>query len=147
MAYVTNADIEERLGTTACVQLTDDAGTGSADLDRVNEARLAAEGEADSYLARRIAVPVDLARRPELAAVLRGVVLDLVSYRLHGRRPPVPPDVARRRDEAVRWLERVARGDVLLPAMAEPPPNPAAGLAGAAVGAPRTMTRDTLRDL
>ena len=38
MAYVTNSDIEERLGTAAYVQLTDDAGTGSADTDKVDEA-------------------------------------------------------------------------------------------------------------
>jgi len=52
MGYVTNADIENRLGSAAYVQLTDDEGTGSANEDRVDEARLGAEGEADSYLAR-----------------------------------------------------------------------------------------------
>ena len=38
MSYVSNSDIEERLGSTAYVQLTDDAGAGSADLDKVAEA-------------------------------------------------------------------------------------------------------------
>ncbi len=147
MGYVTNAEIEERLGTAAYVQLTDDAGTGAADVDKADEARLAAEGEANSYLAVRVTVPVDLERHPELAAVLKGVVLDLVAYRLHGRRPPVPADVARRRDEAVRWLERVARGEVVLPTAGEAGANPAAGVAGAAVGPARGLTRETMRDL
>ncbi len=87
MPYVTNADIEERLGTLAYVQLTDDTGSGAADLDKVNEARLGAEGEVDSYLAARYAVPVDLVAHPELSAVLRTFVLDLVEYRLRNRRP------------------------------------------------------------
>ena len=60
MSYLANSDIEKRLGAAAYVQLTDDEGTGSANQDRVDEARLGAEGEANSYLARRYAVPVDL---------------------------------------------------------------------------------------
>ena len=39
MAYVTNADIEERLGSRTYVQLTDDAGTGSADTDKFDVKR------------------------------------------------------------------------------------------------------------
>ncbi|HUX30626.1 MAG TPA: phage protein Gp36 family protein [Thiobacillus sp.] len=52
MSYVTNADIEKRVGPAAYVQLTDDEDTGSANEDRVDEARLAAEGGVNSYLAR-----------------------------------------------------------------------------------------------
>jgi len=147
MGYITNADVEERLGTSTYIQLTDDAGTGTADEDKVNEARLGAEGEVDSYLSRRVAVPVDLTSRPELAGTLRSVVLDLVEYRLRGRRPPVPSGVMRRRDEAVQWLERVAAGEVMLPAQAEMAMNPAAGAMAALTGSARSMTRETLRDL
>lgn len=147
MAYVTNTDIEERLGTATYIQLTDDDNTGVADTDKVDEARLGAEGEVDSYLARRTAVPVDLVCCPELAAVLRSVVLDLVAYRLHGRRPPVADDIVRRRGEAIGWLERVADGRIALPAAHEPPANAATGLAAVATGAPRRATRETLRDL
>jgi len=143
MAYVTNAEIEARLGTAAYVQLTDDAGTGVADVAKVDEARLGAEGEADSYLARRVAVPVDLERFVELRAVLRSFVLDLIEYRLHSRRPPVPPDVVRRRGEAVLWFERVAKGDVVLPTAGEAAANPATGASGAAQGPPRVWTRET----
>ncbi|MGB9623776.1 MAG: phage protein Gp36 family protein [Phycisphaerae bacterium] len=147
MGYITNADVEERLGSSTYVQLTDDAGTGTADEDKVNEARLGAEGEVNSYLSRRVAVPVDLAGRPELAGTLRSVVLDLVEYRLRGRRPPVPAGVSRRRDEAVQWLERVAAGEVLLPAQAEMAANPVTGAMAASTGATRAMTREMLRDL
>ena len=147
MGYVTNADIEERLGTAAYVQLTDDAGSGAADTDKVDEARLGAEGELDSYLGRRVTVPVDTGRYPELAAVLKSFVLDLVAYRLHGRRPPVPADVVRRRNEAIQWLERVSRGEVLLPTAKEAPPNATVGASGVVVGQARVLSRETLRDL
>lgn len=147
MGYVTNADIEKRLGPSAYVQLTDDAGSGIADPEKVDEARLGAEGEVNSYLALRVAVPVDLGRWPELAGTLKSVVLDLVEYRLRGRRPPVSASVIQRRAEAVQWLERVARGEAALPVCAEPAANAAAGLRAAVVGSERTLTREGLRDV
>lgn len=147
MGYVTNADIESWLGTAAYIQLTDDAGTGSADEDRVDEARLGAEGEANSYLAMRYRVPLDVSAEPEVEAALRTFVLDLVSYRLHSRRPPVPEDVVRRREEAVTWLGHVATGIVQLPAALAPPENPALGEIASAVGPTRTMTRESLEDV
>lgn len=146
-AYITNADIESRLGSAAYVQLTDDAGTGSADLTRVEEARLGAEGEAESYLATRFAVPVDLTGEPQLAAVLRSFVLDIAVYRLHSRRPPIPADIVRRREEAVAWLARVASGTVQLPALSAPRPRPADIHGPPAASPRRLMTRDTLETL
>jgi phage gp36-like protein len=147
MGYVTNADIEKRVGPAAYVQLTDDEGTGSANEDRVDEARLGAEGEADSYLARRHAVPVDLSAHPQVQAVLVGFVLDLVSYRLHARRPPVPQDVVRRREEAVRWLRRVVEGEVYLPACDVVEANLAGGVVAEAGSAERMFDRSGLQRL
>jgi phage gp36-like protein len=144
MSYLANSDIEKRLGTAAYVQLTDDEGTGSANEDRVDEARLGAEGEANSYLARRYAVPVDLSGHPELAAVLESFVLDLAEYRLHGRRPPVSQDVLRRRQEAVQWLWRVAEGQVYLPAAAAPAAGTSSGTVAEVSGAERVFDRDEL---
>jgi phage gp36-like protein len=147
MPYITNADIEVRVGTAAYIALTDDAGTGSADVAKVDEARLGAEGEVNSYLATRYQVPVSVAAESEVAAVLKTFVLDLAAYRLHSRRPPVPADVVRRRQEAVEWLAGVASGMVQLPSALPLAVNAATGIVGAAGGAPRTMTREALRDL
>ena len=147
MAYITNIDIESWLGAETCVELTDDAGTGAADAAKVNEARLGAEGEADSYLATRYRTPVDVSGHPEVAAVLRAFVLDLAAYRLHSRRPPVPDDVVRRHEEAVTWLARVASGIVQLPAAAALLENPTLGIVGQAEGPPRVMTREELDSL
>lgn len=147
MSYATNADIEERLGSTAYVQLTDDEGSGSADEDKVTEARLAVEGEVNSYVGRRYAVPVTVTGNEELAGVLKGVTLDLVEYRLHARRPPVPEEIRRKRDASVQWLQRVASGAVVLPAVSELATNPASGITGEVTGAPRVMSREALEDL
>lgn len=147
MAYITNADIEQWVGTTTLVELTDDTGTGSVDTARVDAARLGAEGEADSYLATRYAVPVDVSSEPDLEAVLKIFILDLAAYRLHSRRPPTPGDIVRRREEAVAWFLRVATGDVQLPTALAAAENPALGTIGQAVGLKRSMTRDSLEDI
>ena len=147
MAYVTNNDIEERLGTAAYVQLTDDASTGSADTDKINEARLGAEGEANSYLGRRYQVPIDLTRHPEVADVLKSFVLDLVEYRLHARRPPVPSAVSNKRNQAIAWLDRVARADVVLPSVDPIPENSATGISAETSSNERFFTRDDLDNL
>ncbi len=147
MAYITNSDIESWIGPAAYVQLTDDAGSGSANSARVDEARLGAEGEANSYLAARYAVPVDLTSEPEVGSVLRCFVLDLAAYRLHSRKPPVPGDVVRRREEAVMWLARVASGLVQLPSSLALRSNAALGISGESTPADRAMTRETLSGL
>ncbi len=147
MAYVTNTDIEERLGTAAYVQLTDDTGSGSADIDKVDEARLGAEGEANSYLGRRYAVPIDLTAHAEVADVLKSFVLDLVEYRLHARRPPIPDDVIAKMKQATSWLERVAKSEVVLPSVDPILENPATGITGETSSNERIFTRDELENL
>ena len=147
MSYITNDDIEAWLGTETYIELTDDTGSGSADQAKVDEARQGAEGEANSYLATRYEVPVDVSAEVEVGAVLRSFVLDLAAYRLHSRRPPVPEDIVRRREEAVTWLARVASGVVQLPSALAMRENTALSTLGQAEGPKRIMTRESLDDL
>lgn len=147
MAYLSNSDIESVLGTSMTIELTDDTGTGSVDAAVVTTARLGAEGEANSYFAARHQVPIDLTGEPELSAVIRSFVVDLAIYRLHSRKPPVPDDVVRRREEAIHWLLRVAEGRVILPSASVLPDNDAAGTLGESSGPTRIMTRETLDDI
>jgi len=147
MAYVTTNDVQERLGDQLYVELTDDTGNGSADLDKVNEAIEGAEGEVNSYLGRRYAVPVSLSGQSMISQVLKSFVLDLVEHRLHSRRPPVPEDVRRKRGEALVWLKRVADGEIVLPTATTVPLSGAATIPGDAVGSPRELTRDELSSL
>ncbi len=146
MAYITNADIQERLGNDSYVQLTDDDGNGSADVGVVNEARLAAEGEVNSYLARRYQVPINLTTHPDLADLLASITLDLVEFRLRSRRPPVPEDAKLRQSQALDWLARVADGRVDLPSATAIAGNTARGPLATTTGEARLLTRDELSD-
>jgi phage gp36-like protein len=147
MAYVSHADIEERLGTATYVQLTDDAGTGSADLDKITEAQLAAEGEVNSFLGRRYAVPINLTNHSELSGLLKSITLDLIEFRLHARRPPVASDIRYKREAAMNWLRGVASGQWVLPSSSEIDANTGSGILGEATGPDRVMTSEELEDL
>lgn len=147
MSYITNNDIEERLGGALYVQLTDDAGTGSADTDKVDEARVGAEGVVDSYLSRRYAVPVATSGDAELAGVLKSVSLDVAEYRLHARRPPVPADVISKYREAIGWLERMASGSVTLPSLTELPGRSTDGPVCEGSSSERIFSREDLENL
>ncbi len=147
MSYANLSDLRERLGDRAYVQLTDDTGSGVADDGLAAEALRGAEGEMNSYLARRYAVPVQVADEPDVAALLKAVALDLAEYRLYGRRPSVPDHVRMNRDAAIRWLQLVADGHTILPARREPAGNPATGIAGEISGSPRVLTRDEMENL
>jgi phage gp36-like protein len=142
--YITNADIETRLGPALYVQLTDDSGAGVANEDVVNEARLAAEGEVDAYLAARYQVPIDIAVHPQVAGVLVGIALDLAEYRLRARRPPIPADAGAKHGAAIEWLRRVARGEVELPAAEALASNPATAPHVLTTGEKRVLTREEL---
>ena len=146
MGYITNSDIEERLGSVAYVQLADDDGNVVADVGVVDEARLGAEGEVNSYLGRRYSVPVSLTTHPDLADVLASFTLDLAEYRLRLRRPPVPDDARRRRDQAIEWLTRVAEGRIELPSAVGVAASSARGTIAAVTGEKRVLTRDELKD-
>ncbi|HPF37337.1 MAG TPA: DUF1320 domain-containing protein [Phycisphaerae bacterium] len=147
MAYLSNSDIESLLGETATIELTDDSGVGTINADVVTAARIGAEGEANSYFATRYRVPIDTTGEPDVAAVIRSFTLDLAIYRLHSRKPPIPEDIIRRRQEAITWLTNVAIGRVRLPSVvalndddpSNPPGNPA--------GPTRVMTRESLEDV
>lgn len=145
MPYITPDLLELRLGAAALVQLADDDGDGVADAAVIEETIAAAEGEVDSYLAARYAVPVDLSAYPAAVGVLRGFVLDLAEYRLRARRPPISESAVRRRDEAVAWLRHVAGAAVDLPAVGAPP-GQVRGRAAATTGHRRVLSHDELED-
>lgn len=119
MAYIVNQDLIDRVGTATAAQLTTDSGA-TPSTTVIDEVRQSAEGEANGYLAKRHAVPVDLTTHPDLAATLKGFVLDIGVFRLMSRRPPVADAYRDARNDAVAWLEKVAKGDVVLPAAATP---------------------------
>ncbi len=144
MAYITNTDIQERLGSTTYVSLTDDDGDSIADVGVVDEARLGAEGEVNSYLARRFAVPIDLTMHTDLVDLLKSITLDLVEYRLRSRRPPVSQDSLRKRADAIVWLTKIAEGKIDLPSAAAVAANTTRGSLASSTGEDRLLSRDEM---
>lgn len=147
MSYIDNAAVELRVGTTALTQLTDDSGGGVINASVVDEARLGAEGEVNSYLARRYLTPIDFAVHSEVAGVLASVTLDIAEYRLHARRPPVPDAVIQRFRAALGWLSKVANGAVSLPAVTPLESPVSSGLVTGSSGEVASLTRDELEGL
>jgi phage gp36-like protein len=119
MGYIVNQDIIDRVGSAAALQLTTDSGS-SPSTTVLDEVRLSSEGEVNGYLATRYAVPVDLTAHADVAATLKAFTLDITVYRLHLRRPPVAEDIRNARNDAVKWLEGVAKGAIDLPAATTP---------------------------
>ncbi len=146
MPYITNADIQERLGNDTYVSLTDDNRDGAADVGVVDEARLAADGEVNSFLARRYQVPINLTLHPELSDLLASMTLDVAEYRLRLRRPPVSEDARRRFAQAVDWLTRVADGRIDLPSAVPPATSVSRGIIAQSVGEDRLLSHDELAD-
>ncbi len=130
MAYITTTLLSERLGTTLYARLTDRVNGTTPDANVAQQIVDAAEAEANSYLARRYATPVDLAAHAELAAVLASRVLDLAEYAAWKSSPftsDPPQRVHLLYAAALEWLEAVAAGRLVLPA-ATPPAGPTASV-------------------
>ncbi len=146
MSYVSNTEIQQRVGAAAYVQLTDDDGDGVADVAVVDEARLGAEGEVNSYLARRFAVPIDLTVHAELADLLKSITLDLIEQRLRQRRPPLPEGTTSRYRDAIQWLTGVASGSIELPSAAPVATQVLRGPIAQTTGDERLLSREELSD-
>ncbi|MEK6798025.1 MAG: phage protein Gp36 family protein [Planctomycetota bacterium] len=74
----------------------------------------------NGYLARRYATPVDLTTHADLAATLKSFTLDVATYRLAQRRPPIAEAIVKARQDAIEWLTKVSQGTIVLPAAATP---------------------------
>jgi phage gp36-like protein len=143
VAYITNGDIERRVGAGAYAHLADDDGDGLADEAVVDAIRVAAEGEVDSHLALRYRVPIDLDVHPELGGLLASMALDLAELRLRERRPPVAEEARRRAERALMWLTAVGAGRLVLPALTRPAGS---GVVATVRGDARVLSFDDLAD-
>jgi phage gp36-like protein len=111
VAYCTLEDMEKALPSQAVTQLTDDEGDGTRVQERVDEAIAKADGEIDTYLGGRYAVP--LSSVPE---IVRSCSVDISVYHLYKRKveevPPTRDDAYR---NALRVLREIRDGKMKLP--------------------------------
>jgi phage gp36-like protein len=124
MAYITEADILKRVGQDKLVQLTDNAGTGEVDHERVAQAIAAAEGTINSGLRARYSIPVPATEE------VRNRCLHLAIFDLYTDRATDNEGVYKVRkdqaDAAIAWLKALQRGEAALdvPAADETKENP-----------------------
>ena len=111
---VSSADIVSRLGNSRALQLTTDSGA-TVDTAMIDTIIAQVEAVVWGFVRKRVALPLTQADYPQTYAALQGLITDMVVFRLHGRRPPVPEDVKLLHTQAVEWLNGLARGDVALP--------------------------------
>lgn len=142
MAYATIADITNQLDDAILIQLTDDANTGEYSEAVVARAIEDADSEIDGYVGSRYRVPMN-----PVPPVLRKLSADIAIYNLYSRRQGAPEHRDRRYQDAIRFLESVAKGDVSLGAYdpeGNPPANDAPMLSGD--NPRREFSRHTLKD-
>jgi len=109
MPYCTQDDILEQIDEAVLIQLTDPLGAAIDD-DVVSRAIEDADATIDSYCQDRYSVPLD-----PVPAKARQISVDIAIYNLYSRRGDTAPEVRKdRHKEAIRWLEKVNKGDIKL---------------------------------
>ena len=110
--YASLQDMLDAFGEGEVVALTDREDTGSVVEAVALDAIARASSEADSYLSVRYRVPVAV-----VDPALVDCVCQIARYRLTGTEVSETDPIQQRYDRAVKWLERIARGDANLPGM------------------------------
>jgi len=150
MSYITTTQLSQRLGSGLYARLTDRETGTTADETTAQQVIDEAEAEANAYLARRYATPLDLTAHPELAAVLAARVLDLAEYGAW-KGSPFVSDLPERVDQvyaaARQWFETVASGRSDLPAAGPPASRVAADDGPRRQSTARQFTHDELDGL
>lgn len=139
MAYCTQADLEERYGTQLLIDLTDrgETATGTIDADAVTRAISEADALIDGYVKGRYVLPFATAPDP-LAKLSREIAI----YTLHVYEPN--EKILRDYQQAIRTLEAIAKGTILLDADGVTPAGTGAG--GARVtDRERPFTADSMK--
>lgn len=124
MAYITQDDIEHRIGLDDLKALADYDGDAAPDADVVAQAIADAQGEVDSYLQVKFAVPV----AAPIPAVLQMHCTGMAVYYLQLGRDSVTENYRKAYEDAIKWLKDVVAGKASLGV--EPKPAEASGAPG-----------------
>lgn len=147
MIYATQNDIVEAYSEDA-LYVADRDGDGVVDAVAVSAALARASEEIDSYIAVRY--PLPLAETPGL---LKGFCIDIALYRLASTRNVVSEEHRQRYEDAIKHLEKIAKGIAALPVAAADGEEEEGALAVTGprpivVGGPeRLFTREKMRGL
>ena len=114
--YATTTDLKDRFEDIAAVaHLTDTSDTGTPDEDVLNEVIDHAEMQIDGSCAVRYLIPIQVSGNAGLTAFMKSLTLDIAQFHLYGRHHTVTESITLFHDKAMEWLEKVTKGEVLLP--------------------------------
>lgn len=141
MSYCTQADIEKLIPVKELARLTDDAAGQAVATAVVDDAVIRSSSLIDSYCAARYQTPfVD-----PPPAVIRDLCAVLAAYELQARRPQTMPEEWRkRRDDAVKTLLLITKGEVVLPGALSAQGEAVTVPAALFVGSARLFSRETI---
>lgn len=116
MPYATPQNLIARLGEREAIAISDRAKTGMPDLVELARLIAEAEDEVNGHVGRRYLLPLtgpdgQLAVAP---MALQRVVIDIARYHATGTEIMVTEEIRNRYKDAVRFLEGVAKGDIML---------------------------------
>jgi len=109
MAYCTLTDIKEQIPEGELIQLSDDDALEEIDTSVIERAIADADAEVDSYCAERYTVPFD-----PVPLLIRKYSVIIAIYNLFMRRGDIPNDRETNYNNAVKFLQNVAKGIVSL---------------------------------
>jgi len=109
MAYSVKSDMLEQINEDDLILLTDEDDLGTVNEDTVKRAIADADAEIDAYCGVRYDVPLS-----PVPAMIRKVSVDIAIFNLTSRRERVSDDRKKRYDNAIKFLQSVAAGQIWL---------------------------------
>jgi phage gp36-like protein len=140
MSYCTQDDLLAMLPELELSQLTTESGE-EADAAVVAGAIAAADAEIDAYLGVRYQLPL-----PETPARVKALSVDLTIYQLYRRRSLVTEARRLAYEDAVKFLQLVAKGLAIIEGAAGPEPPGAVQDVTEMSSQTRIFDRDSLKD-
>lgn len=124
MSYCELADLEEQISEDELIALSDDAGAGIVDVSVTARAIADADAVVDAYCQDRYTVPLT-----PVPAMIRRLAVDIAIYNFYSRRDDTAPEIRKDRyKEAIRFLEKVSKGEIGLGAATPAPVNTSGGV-------------------
>jgi len=118
-SYLSQANLTTDMTATVLAQLTAASGT-TPDAAVVAMRIEAAEGEVNSYLSTRIAVPVDVGTYSDAAPWLAELTRKVTVKNLWAAKGAIPPAVQEAYDAAIKTLVSFAAGELAFPSAVTP---------------------------
>ncbi|OGV64132.1 MAG: hypothetical protein A2283_12435 [Lentisphaerae bacterium RIFOXYA12_FULL_48_11] len=114
--YCTLNDILDMMDEAEIIRYTDDDDTGAVNTAVTDKAITGAGALIESHLAVRYTVPVSPA--PD---IVRELAVDIAIYKIQSRRGQSPEEIRKKYEDAIKYLEKVASGKIILPGASAAP--------------------------